>query len=183
MARVLACLLALSFAGCAGISIDHNVAGKVDPFYEAQKLEENKDTIAEVFQRLGPPDLILRARDVDRAYYTYWDSDYFKFVFKIEVPLFGRGFSYDVFVFSLGGEQLYLARLDFSPAGMLLQKHVAYYAFDRSGEYAGLDNTIVTNFLEDRNRALHILQQPDDDEKDLPSPPPGGQQPAPPPEE
>ena len=162
--RGLLLLLFLLPAGCIGFTLEHTKIGVVDPVLEARKLEEGKSTLAETLVRLGPPDLLLRAGDVNRAYYGFWDSEYLKFIAKFEIPLLFRTISWDFFIVALGTEWIRLARLDFDGSGVLRERHMISSRSGRSGEFAGLDNSLVSMFLEDRERALQVEEVDDDDE-------------------
>ena len=117
----------------------------------------------EVLSLLGPPDLILRVGEVDRAYYVAWSSDYVKLVASLPLPLGGRR-SLDAFILGFGAEEPRLVRLEYDRAGILRDLQRLDSQISRDGEYMALDNRIVENFLEDRARALHIVENDDGDE-------------------
>ncbi|MHC4473267.1 MAG: hypothetical protein ACYS99_20170, partial [Planctomycetota bacterium] len=59
-----------------------------------------------------------------------------------------------------------LARLDFDREGVLRERQVLYTELDRDGKYVGLESGAVTQFLEDRERALLAGQERSDDKRD-----------------
>ncbi len=154
----------LLLGGCVGFAYESSRVGTPAPVLEARLLEPGRTTLKEALERLGPPDLILRAGMVDRAYWTSWSSSYFKFVLSGEVPLTRGGLSWDGLILSLGSEDLRMARLEFGKGGVLRDVQLLDLQTSRDGESVALDNRIVENFLEDRGRALHALETDDDDE-------------------
>jgi hypothetical protein len=159
------CFMGLvALQGCIGFRFQSERVGTARPVAEARGLEPGKTTLPEVLERLGPPDLILRAGDVDRAYYVAWDSDYFKLVLQVGIPVGSRNLSWDAFILAIGSEDFQLARLEFDRAGVLRSLQAGSFETSRSGEYFALDNRIVENFIEDRRRALELVESDDDDE-------------------
>jgi hypothetical protein len=70
----------------------------------------------------------------------------------------------DAFILAFGGEELRMARLEFDRAGILRDLQRGDFELSRDGQSVGLDNRIVENFLEDRERALRIRDREDDDD-------------------
>jgi hypothetical protein len=157
-------LLALASAGCVGFTYERIRDGSPAQVLSTSKLEPGKTTLLETIRRAGPPDLMLRAGHIDRVYYSAWDSDYFKFIVQGAIPGPGRTFSWDVFVQTLGYEDLHLARLEFGRDGVLLDVQSTILKQSRNGRYFALDNRIVSNYLEDKSRALALADMDDDDE-------------------
>jgi len=156
----------LALQGCVGFRFESQRVGTARPVAEARKLETGRTTLRDALERLGPPDLILRAGHVDRAYYVAWDSDYFKLAIAVGIPIGTRNLSWDAFILAVGSEDLQLARLEFDRAGVLRNLQTIAFETSRGGEYFALDNRIVSTFLEDRQRALQIFEE-DDDEEDV----------------
>lgn len=156
----------LLLAGCVGFAYESAKVGTPAPVLEARRLEPGRTTLKEAFERLGPPDLLLRAGAVDRAYWTSWGSSWFKFVLSGEIPLTRGGVSWDAFILSLGSEDLRMARLEFGRDGVLRDLQLLDLETSRDGQSVALDNRIVENFLEDRTRALRALD-PDNDDEDV----------------
>ncbi|HLF93947.1 MAG TPA: hypothetical protein VJB14_10830 [Planctomycetota bacterium] len=161
-------LLPFPLAGCVGVMVERSRDGTPRPVVDARRLEPGRTTLRETLERLGPPDLLLRVGEVDRAYYVSWDSDYAKLVVSATLPF--RNFSWDVFILSIGSEELRMARLDFGRGGVLRDLQAVDIETHNHGESFALDNRIVERFLEDRARALG-LSESDDDDEDLEAPP------------
>jgi hypothetical protein len=159
-------LLPLALAGCLHVRWESRKEGLPRAVVEAARLKPGTSTMKETLDRLGPPDLALRAGDVDRFYYVSWDTSYAKFDVSAPIPVTSRGVSLDVFILSLGAEDLRLARLDFDRQGRLKVLQVGDFGASNNGQYFILDNRVVENFLEDRARALGIVEN-DDDEEDV----------------
>lgn len=173
--RAAALLLALPLAGCLHAKWDGLREGSPQAVVDARRLAPGKSTLKEALELLGPPDLALRAGPVDRFYYVSWDTSFLKFEVSAPVPLPSRSVSWDVFILSLGAEELRLARLDFDRAGVLRVLQAGNFESTNNGQYFVLDNRLVSNFLEDRARALHITEKDDDEEDvelDVPPAPP-----------
>ena len=164
----LALVAPLFCTGCVGFMIDRSRDGLPRPVVDARLLETGRSTLTETLARLGPPDVILRVGRVNRAYYVSWDSDYYKFMISATLPF--RNFSWDVFILSLGSEEFRMARLEFDRAGVLRDLQWVDFESSSRGQSFALDNRIVENFLEDRARALGLVEADDDDE-DLDEPP------------
>jgi hypothetical protein len=158
--RPLLPLLLLGVAGCVGFRYERRIVGTARPVVEARRLETGKTTFRETLARLGPPDLLLRVGHVDRAYWMAWDGDSFKF----DVALSLRNVSWDAFILGLGSEDLRMARLEFDRQGVLLTAQIADFESSRAGQYIAIDDRIVSTFMEDRERFLHLLETDDDDE-------------------
>ncbi len=164
--RAAALLLVLPLAGCLHARWDGLREGSARAVVDARRLSPGKSTMKEALDLLGPPDLALRAGQVDRFYYVSWDTSFLKFELSAPVPLPSRSVSWDVFILSLGAEELRLARLDFDREGLLRVLQAGNFESSNNGQYFVLDNRLVSNFLEDRARALHITEN-DDDEEDV----------------
>ena len=156
----------LTLAGCLHVDWESRRDGTPVPVVDAVRLSPGKTTMKETLERLGPPTLALRAGDVDRFYYVSWDTSRAKFDLSAPLPVTSRGMSVDVFILSLGAEELRLARLDFDRAGVLKLLQAVDYAASNNNQSFALDDRIVTNFLEDRARTLGIVER-DDDEEDV----------------
>lgn len=156
--------LLCALPGCVGLVFEREKDGTPRPVIEAKRLEPGRSSLREVLGRLGPPDLLLRAGEVDRAYYFSWDSDYFKLVVSIALPFTARNLSLDVFTLAVGSEELRLARLEFDRAGTLRDVQCVDFTSSSGGESVGVDNRVVERFLEDRSRALGLRDGDDDDE-------------------
>lgn len=161
MVRVLA--LVPFIGGCVSVSWESKKTGMPGPVIESHRLEPGKSTIRDALALLGPPDLILRAGLVDRAYYICWDSDYVKVVVSAPLPIPSRQ-SVDAFILGFGSEELRLARLEFDGAGILRDLQRLEAVISRDGEYVAVDNQVVDNFLEDRDRSLRVAGNEEGDE-------------------
>ena len=164
--RPAALLLVLPLAGCFHARWDGLREGSAQAVIDARRLAPGTSTMKEALALLGPPDLALRVGLVDRFYYVSWDTSYLKFEMSAPVPLPTRNVSADVFILSLGDEAMRMARLDFDRGGVLKVLQTGDFESTNNGQYFVLDNRIVSNFLEDRARALHIAEN-DDDEEDV----------------
>jgi hypothetical protein len=162
--RTVTLLLPIGLAGCLHVDWESRRDGTPVPVVEAVRLSPGKTTMKETLERLGPPNLALRAGDVDRFYYVSWDTHRAKFDVSAPVPVTSRGMSLDVFILSLGAEELRLARLDFDRAGVLKLLQAVDYGASNNNQSFALDDRIVTNFLEDRSRSLGIVENDEDDE-------------------
>jgi hypothetical protein len=159
-------LLLCSGAGCIGVNFERVRDGLPGTVRRTSTLVPGKTTLSETLTQLGPPDLLLRAGTVDRAYYSAFDSDYFKLIIQASIPAPGRSFSWDVFIQTLGFEDLHLARLEFDPGGTLRDVQSTIFKHSRNGRYFAIDNRIVSQYLEDKRRML-ALADDDDDEEDV----------------
>jgi hypothetical protein len=157
---------AIALSGCLHAAWETSREGTPRAVIEARRLTPGTSTMKEALDRLGPPDLAIRSGESDRFYYVSWDTSHFKFDLSAPVPLPSRSVSWDVFILSLGSEELRLARLDFDRAGVLKVLQVGDFEATNNGQYFVLDNRIVANFLEDRARSLGIVEN-DDDEEDV----------------
>ena len=159
-------VLCLLQTGCINFRWEDQRVGTPEPVEKANALQVGKTTLAETLARLGPPDLLLKRTDVNRAYYTYWESDYFKLVVRISVPAV-RNISVDVFSMTWGDEELHYARLDFDRNGILVEMHIDKLIYDHNSQAYAVDNAVVGNFLENKARALEALEtQEEDDEEE-----------------
>jgi hypothetical protein len=165
-ARAAVLLAAAALSSCLHVNWEARREGTPIPVIEARRLKPGEVRLEEAIRRLGPPDLALRVGQVDRLYYVSWDTSYAKFDISAPIPTPSRSVSWDVFILSLGDEELRMARLDFDRAGVLQVLQVGGFASSNNGQYFVLDNRIVSNFLEDRARALAIVEN-DDDEEDV----------------
>jgi hypothetical protein len=132
----------------------------------AETLEIGRATLPETLETLGPPDILLRTADRNRAYYLARDTDYWKFVLSVGLPPGNSSWSQDIFVWSLGTENLQFARLDFDRSGVLRERQLIDEDFDRDGKYIMLENAAVERFFEDRALALGAGGERSDDKKD-----------------
>ena len=155
---ILLLALPLLLGGCFGLSLERATDGPKTPVELAANLVLNESTLNETVETVGPPDLVIRVTERDRVYYVAWDSDYLKFVFSIGLPFGGSERSKDLFVWTRGTEDLKLVRLDYDRGGVLREKQVIDEPQERDGKYVGLENSAITQFLEDRERALRIRQ-------------------------
>ncbi len=160
--RLLLLLLPFPLVGCVGVMVERSRDGTPRPVVGARQLEPGRSTFRETLERLGPPDLLLRVGEVDRAYYVSWDSDYTKLVVSATLPF--RNFSWDIFILSFGSEELRMARLEFGRGGILRDLQTVDIETSNHGQSFALDNRIVERFLEDRARALGLMDDDDDDE-------------------
>ena len=163
-------LLPLS-AGCLSVSYERAREGTPRKYMDSVKLETDRDTLKNVLEILGPPQLILRAGHVDRAYYLASDVEYGKVVIGIPFTVGGRDASADIFGLGLGSEDMYLVRLEFDRAGILRDLQRARFGASHDGEAIAVDGRIVSLFLEDRTRTLRLKEE-DDDEEDVELDPP-----------
>ena len=159
-------LLCLALAGCLHVEWESRVDGSARPVVDAPRLQPGTSTMKDALDLLGPPSLALRAGEVDRFYYVSWDAEFGKFELSAPVPLPSRNVSWDVFILSLGAEELRLARLDFDRGGVLRGLQTADFGASNDGHYVAIDNRFVSAFLEDRSRALRVREN-DDDEEDV----------------
>jgi hypothetical protein len=163
-------VLALSLAsvGCLGLNFERDRDGSPVQVAKCGKLKPGRSTLHQVVEQVGPPDLLLRVGEVDRLYYAAWDSDYFKLIVELElpVPVAGRSMSWDVYVQTLGWEEFHLARLDFDRRGVLKETQTAVFKHGRNGRYFAIDNRFISQYLEDKSRALRLVET-DDDEEDV----------------
>jgi hypothetical protein len=155
-------LLLLPAAGCVSLRYERARIGSARPVVDARRLETGKATLKEALEKLGPPDLILRAGHIDRAYWVAWDTTNL----KLDVSLSLRQFSWDAFILGLGSEDLRLARLEFDRQGILRYAQVTDFESSREGEYVAIHNRIASTFLEDTTRMLGVIEE-DDDEEDV----------------
>jgi hypothetical protein len=172
MRRLGAAVLTVFFpvlAGCVSFAIEGSRDNLPRTLLNVRKLETGRTTLREALERLGPPDLLLRVRDLDRLYYVSWDSLQFKFSISAPVPFPGRSLSTDAFILGVGSEEFRLARLEFDRQGILRYVQTGDFVSSSHGEYFAIDNRIVETFLEDRARALGMTE-PDDDDDDLDPP-------------
>ena len=162
-----ACLPLL--AGCLSFSLEGNRDNVNRAIIHVHKLEEGRSTLREALEKLGPPDVMLRVRDLDRLYWVSWDSLHFKFSISAPVPIPGRSASTDAFILGVGSEEFRLARLEFDRQGVLRYIQTRDFVTSTHGEYFAIDNRIVETFLEDRARSLGLVPQDyDDDDLDPP---------------
>ena len=162
-ASVLAAFLPL-LGGCIGFALEGSRENLPRVLVQVSKLEAGRSTLREALERLGPPDVLLRVRDLDRLYYVSWDSLHFKFSISAPIPFPGRSMSTDAFIMGIGSEEFRLARLEFDRQGILRYVQTADFVSTVHGEYFAIDNRIVESFLEDRARALKMAAQDDDDD-------------------
>lgn len=164
--RAAALVPLLALAGCLHVRWESRKDGDARPVVDAARLKPGTTTMKETLESLGPPTLALRVGNVDRFYYVSWDTAYGKFDVSAPIPVTGRGMSVDVFILSLGAEDLRLARLDFNRQGVLSVLQAGGFGLSNNSQAVALDNRIVENFLEDRSRSLGIVEN-DDDEEDV----------------
>jgi len=167
LTRTLAALVLVAvpaLAGCVSFNLDGRREGLPKKFLEVQKLERGRTTMAETLSRMGAPDLVLRTGEIDRLYYVSWDSFAFKFTVSAPVPFIGRSASTDAYILGLGSEELQLARLEFDRRGILKTIQAGGFGNSNTGQYFIIDNRIVENFIEDRARALLVIDNDDDDD-------------------
>jgi hypothetical protein len=157
--------LAPALSGCLNVSWEARKTGSPAGVLASVQLEPGRTTLPETLALLGPPDLLLRDGPIDRLYYVAWESDYVKLIFSAPVGPSQR--SVDAFIMAFGSEELRMARLEFDRAGILRYLQRGDFGLSRDGQSVALDNRIVENFLEDRERAL-TLMEPDDDDDDEP---------------
>jgi len=162
-ALILACFLC---AGCPGLRYERSTDGFARTVERASALEVGSATLPKTLETLGPPDILLRTADRDRAYYLARDADYYKFVLSVGLPPGNSSWSQDIFVWALGTENLKFARLDFDRTGILRERQLIDEDFDRDGKYVMLENTAVEQLLEDRELALGAGGERSDDKKD-----------------
>ena len=156
----------LLLAGCLHVDWETRKEGLPAPVVEAAQLKPGLHTMKQVLELLGPPDLALRAGEVDRFYYISWDTTRAKFDLSAPIPVTSRSVSLDLFILSLSSEDLRMARLDFDRAGVLKLLQTRDFGMTNNNQSFAVDDRIVTNFLEDRSRALGIVEN-DDDEEDV----------------
>jgi hypothetical protein len=161
---VLSALLPLLGSGCISFSLDGSRDNLPSVMRKVHRLEAGRSTLREALERLGPPDLILRVGEVDRLYYASWDSISFKLSVSAPVPVPGRSMSTDVFILGVGSEELRLVRLEFDRKGILRAVQTGEFSSSTDGEYFVIDDRIVSNFIEDRARALTMNDVDEDDE-------------------
>lgn len=165
MARLGAALVCSMLCGC--VSFEREMTGDLTPIIRAREFQNREATLREVLARLGPPDLMLKAGEVNRAYYTYWEKGSLRLVVKVVIPGLVQGPALDIFVMSLGKETLWLTRFDFDPSGHLKAFTRDIVELGKSGYYGAIDNTVVTEYLEERDRILHVWHRaPDEDEEE-----------------
>jgi hypothetical protein len=169
MRWVAAPVLGVFLAGCISLSLEGSRDNLNRAMTHVRKLETGRTTMREALQTLGPPDVLLRVRDLDRLYWVSWDSLHFKFSLSAPVPIPGRSASTDAFILGVGSEEFRLARLEFDRQGVLRYIQTQDFVSTTHGEYFAIDNRIVETFLEDRARALGLAPQ-DDDDDDLEDP-------------
>lgn len=165
MIRLLPILL-LSTTGCVSLALEGGRDGVPSGVNQVHRLEPGVSTLADALRRLGPPDLLLRVGRVSRLYYVAWDGFHFKFSVSAPVPFPGRSVSTDAFILGLGAEDLRLARLEFDREGILRVVQTGTFSNSSDGEYFAIDNRVVERFIEDRNRALVLVDTDDDDDDD-----------------
>ena len=164
--------LGLSLGGCVSIEWEGRKTNLPQPVLESRRLRPGETTLRQALELLGPPDLLVQTGTVDRIYYTCWDSDYVKLVVSAPILLAARR-SVDAFILGFGSEELRLVRLEFDRKGILQDLQRLDTPLSRNGQYVALDNQIVQNFLEDRERALRVARSGDEDgvvDRDRPDP-------------
>ena len=161
---VLSALLPLLGSGCLSFSLEGARDNRPHAMVRVHRLKIGTSTLRDALEQVGPPDLILRVGDVDRLYYSSWDSLHFKMSFSVPVPIPGRSMSTDAFVMGVGSEDLRLVRLEFDRAGILRLVQSGEFSSSQDGEYFAIDDRIVANFLEDRARVLAMVDEDEDDE-------------------
>ena len=169
---LLPALLLLGTTGCVSLALEGSRDGVPRVFNELHRLAPGESTLADTLRRLGPPDLLLRVGPIDRLYYISWDGFHFKLAVSAPVPIPARSVSTDAFILGLGSEDLRLARLEFDRRGILRLVQTGTFSNSTDGEYIAIDNRVVENFLEDRSRALTLVDKDDDDDDDPVMPPP-----------
>ena len=152
-------------AGCLNFRWEDRRVGTPEPVEKAKALQVGKTTLTETLARLGPPDLLLKRTDVNRTYYTYWESDYFKLVVRINVPA-ARSVAVDVFIMTWGDEALQYARLDFDRNGILVGMDIDKLVWDHNSQAYAVDNAVVGNFLENTARALEARETQEEDDEE-----------------
>ena len=160
MRALLPVLLLLPAAGCVSLQYDRARIGTPRAVVDARRLEPGKATLKEALEKLGPPDLMLRAGHIDRVYWVAWDTT----SLKLDVSLSLRQFSWDAFILGIGSEDLRLARLEFDRQGILRYAQITDFETSRGGEYVAIHNRIASTFLEDKERMLMVIEEDDDDE-------------------
>src|SRR4029453_10936684 len=93
-AAVLSAFLPL-LGGCLSFALEGSRDNLPHALLRVHKLEAGRTTLREALARLGPPDVLLRVRDLDRLYYVSWDSLSFKFSISAPIPFPGRSLSTD----------------------------------------------------------------------------------------
>jgi hypothetical protein len=161
---VLSAFLPLLGGGCVSFALEGARDNRPHAMVRVHRLETGKSTLREALDRLGPPDLILRVGEVDRLYYTCWDSLNFKISISVPVPVPGRSMSTDAFILGVGSEDFRLVRLEFDRQGILRLVQTGDFSSSHDGEYFAIDDRIVVNFLEDRARVLAMADDDEDDE-------------------
>ena len=163
--RTIPALLLLPLvAGCLSVSYDRAREGTGREYVDSAKLEPGKHTLGNVLDILGPPQLILRAGEVDRAYYLSSDVEFWNIAIGIPFTVGGNDASADIFGLGLGSEEFLMVRLEFDRASILRDLQRARFESSHDGEAIGVDSRIVSLFLEDRTRSLRLREEDDDDE-------------------
>ena len=169
MLRIAVPVLCVLLTGCISLSLEGSRDNLNRAMINVHKLETGRSTLREVLQTLGPPDVLLRVRDLDRLYWVSWDSLRFKFSLSAPLPIPGGSRTADAFILGIGSEEFRLARLEFDRQGVLRYIQTQDFISSTHGEYFAIDNRIVETFLEDRARALGLAPQDyDDDDLDDP---------------
>lgn len=179
LAIAAAALLALASAGCVAYSYERTIEGTLHAYERADRLEAGRSTVAEAFALLGSPDLVLRVKEagVNRYYYTRSIAYSHKIIFSFVIPIFGRGPAVDLAVLADSHQTLWVVRLDSDPSGVLTVVTRDETEMRGAGQYMGISGAVVSTYLEDKERALHvddssleIDEDDDDDEDEIPPP-------------
>ena len=161
---VLPALLPLLGTGCISFELEGARDNLPHAMIRVHRLKIGTSTLRDALEQVGPPDLILRVGEVDRLYYSCWDSLHFKLSISVPIPIPGRSMSTDAFILGVGSEDLRLVRLEFDRAGVLRLVQTGEFSSSQGGEYFAIDDRIVVNFLEDRARVHAMVEEDEDDE-------------------
>lgn len=171
MERVAPALLAaalLSLSGCQ-LTFSRELEGQRTAPGAATRATLGKTTLAEALARYGAPDVIVQVGRRTRLYYAHFDSDLVGFSLSTIVSLPGTGYSPTILTAGWGHEMLTLARLDFGEDDKLVQAHHRRVPVAKNDGSVAMEDRIVSNFYEDRERVLDAqsaASEQDDDADD-----------------
>jgi hypothetical protein len=150
--------------GCR-LSFERQLEGRPDTPGAATKLQIDSTSLRQALDRLGAPDLIVRAGTATRLYYLHKDLSRTRLSISSLAPIPGTTFRPTALTGVSGGELLVLARLDFDATDVLRELHHRRIPLAAQGGSLAVEDRIVRSFLEDRSRVNGEGNYTDDDEE------------------
>ena len=160
--------LLLALCGCLVPSLDigRHIDGVPDAVDGAAELVEGTTTLPQTLTKLGPPSLLVRVLDVDRAYYVYFESRTIQFDLSAPIPFLKQTRSADAFYLSSVSGRVRMARLEFQK-GVLIHRDLIDHGTRATGVVGGavqstaVDLALMDSYIQDRERAR--LEQVEED--------------------